>query len=246
VAAAPETVAQPPAGQSWRVVRLASGFELQCWRGRALVASAWRREAPAGADWAAFTRQVRDPPSPSPPAPPAAEALPVSADFSLGQGMELTPASAAPLAAGLAAVLLAGAAAFWAGQALHLSGLADGLERQAAAEHALAAPPAADAAAQRRLAALHALATRPDPVAGLAAAMEVLKAHGVAVKSFGIDGGVVTITTPYAALGKIDQISTDLSATGAFSDVRPLPDSGSGAIRIQLTMKGATGQVVTE
>jgi hypothetical protein len=241
-AAAPETLAQP-AAEGWRVVRLASGFELQCWRGRALIASAWRREPPDGADWAAFARQIRDPPSPAPASPPAPETLPVSGDVALGQGLELTGASAAPLAAGVAAVLLAVAAAFWAGQALHLSSLADGLESQAAAEHALAAPPPADAAAEQRLAALRALAARPDPIAGLAAAMEVLKAHGVAVKSFGIDGGVVTVTAPYTALDKIDQITADLAATDAFSDVRPLPDSVAGAIRIQLTMKGGTAVV---
>jgi hypothetical protein len=243
VAAAPETLAQPP-GAGWRVVRLESGFELQCWRGRALIASSWRREAPAASDWAAFARQVRDPPEPAPAAPPAAETLPIARDLNLGAGgAELTPASAARLAASATAAALAIAAAFWVGQGLRLGAVADRLEREAHAEQAAVHPSADDTALRQRLAALHAFADRPDPLAGLGAALGVLKSHGVVAKSFTIDGPVVTVTAPYTALGQIDAITAALEATGQFGDIRPLPDSASGDIRIELTLRGATRPV---
>jgi hypothetical protein len=239
VTVAPETLAQPTAAD-WRIVRLASGFELQCWRGKALIASSWRSAAPDAADWSAFARQVRFPPSPA-PSLPAPQTLPIASDFGLGSagGMELTPTSAAMIAAGALAVMLAGASAFWVGQGLRLGGLADQAGRQAAAEHAAVTQPASDVAAQQRLAAFRALANRPDPIAGLGVALEVLRAHGVTARSFAVDGPVLTVTAPYAALDKVDAVTAALEGTGQFSDVRPLPDSAAGAIKIELTMKGA-------
>jgi hypothetical protein len=234
----PETLAQPP-GSGWRIVRLTNGVELQYWRGQVLVASSWRRSPPDSADWAAFVRQVRGPTAPAPDQPPAPETLPIRADFpALAGGFELSPQSAPRLAAGVAAAVLAVTAAFWAGQALRLGALAGGIEHQLAAAHAAAAP-TYDASAERRSAAYRALAARPDPLRGLAVAMAVLKSHGVAVTSFGVDGPVVAVTTAYAELGKIDQICADLAATGAFAEVRPLPDSAAGVIRIELRLRGA-------
>jgi hypothetical protein len=238
VTVAPETLAQP-AGTDWRIVRLASGFELQCWRGKALIASSWRRAAPDAADWSAFARQVRNAPDAA-AAPPTPQPLPIASDVSLGSaaGLELTPATAAMLGAGALAVMLAGASAFWVGQGLRLGGLADQAERQAAAERATIARPADDRAAQQRLAAFRALASRPDPVAGLGVALQVLRAHGVTARSFSVDGGVLTVTTPYSALDKVAAVTAALEGAGPFTDVRPLPDSAAGAIKIELTMKG--------
>ncbi|HEY1752300.1 MAG TPA: hypothetical protein VGG29_13655 [Caulobacteraceae bacterium] len=238
---APETLAQPPGG-GWRVVRLASGFELQLWRGRALTASAWRRAAPTEADWAAFARLQRDPPVPAPPAPPAPQTLPVAAAPSLAaSGIELTPTLAAQAAAGGAAAVMALAAAFWAGQALRLGALAGTLEDQARAAAApAAAASAGDAADLKRIAAFQALASRPNPLAGLQTALRVVRAHGVAAKALAIDGGVVSVTVPYAALDRVEAITQDLDATGAFADVRPLPQSAEGSIRIEMILRGAT------
>jgi hypothetical protein len=237
---APETLAQPVGG-AWRIVRLASGFELQAWRGRALAASSWRRLQPSPADWAAFTRLQRDPPTPPPPAPPAPETLPLAEQLNLAPpALELTPASAGRLAAATAAALLALLAAFWAGQGLRLGGLADHLERQAQALQQASAPArGADADSLRRIAAFRALAARPDAMAGLETALRVVRARGVTAKSFGIDGPVVSVTVPYAALGKVETITQDLEATGAYAEVRPLTDSADGTIRLEMTMAGA-------
>jgi hypothetical protein len=240
IVAAPETLAQPP-GSGWRIVRLASGFELQCWRGRALVASSWRATAPDAREWAAFVRQVRDPATPPPDLPPPPQTLPIASDARIGAdaAMELTPASAASLAAGVCAVAMAGASAFWFGQGLRLSALSAPIERQAEITRSAASPQPADTAAEQRIAAFRTLSDRPDAVAGLAAALSVLKANGVTAQSFAVDGPVLTVKAPYATLARADAISAALEDTGAFSSVRPLPDSAAGSIKFALTMKGA-------
>jgi hypothetical protein len=237
---APETLAQPP-GAALRVVRLASGFELQAWRGRALIASSWRRAPPTATDWAAFTRQHRD--SDTPPAPgepPAPQSLPVSPDFSLGgQALELTPAATARLAAGAAALVLAALAAFWAGQALRLGGLAAQMERETRVFQHKAPAARGDTGAARRIAAYDALATRPDGMAGLQTALAVVRRHGVAPRSFSIDGAEVSVTVPYAALDQVEAITQDLQATGAFAEVRPLTDAAAGSIKLEMALAGA-------
>jgi hypothetical protein len=239
---APETLAQP-LGAAWRIVRLASGFELQAWRGRALVASSWRRATPTAADWAAFTRLQRDAAVAPPAEPPSPQALPLSPDFSLGgPELELTPTSAARLAAAGSALLLAALAAFWAGQGMRLGGLAAHLEAaRGALQQTGPTQRSADAGALRRIAAYDALAARPDAMAALQTALAVMRRHDVAPRSFAIDGAQVSVTAPYAALPKVAAITDDLQATGAFSDVRPLTDSAAGTIRLEMTLAGAAG-----
>ena len=237
---APETLAQPVGGD-WRIVRLASGFELQAWRGRALAASSWRRIQPTPADWSAFARLQRDPPVPPPAAPPAPEVLPLAETVSLAAPqLELTPAAAARLAAATAAVLLALLAAFWAGQGLRLGALAGRLEAQTrAVQQPTARGLGADADSLKRIAGFQALAARPDAMAGLETALRVVRAKGVTAKSYAIDGAVVSVTVPYAALDKVTAITQDLQATGAYAEVRPLTDSADGSIRLEMTLAGA-------
>ncbi len=54
----------------------------------------------------------------------------------------------------------------------------------------------------RRIAAFQALAARPEAMAGLQTALKVVRAASVTAKSFAIDGPVVSVTVPYAALGR--------------------------------------------
>ena len=237
---APETLAQPP-GEGWRVVRLASGFELQCWRARALVASAWRPAAPDDAAWAAFARQQRGAEVPAPAEPPPAQTLPVLAGAALGPGRgwrDVSPVETLKLGLTTAAVLTALATAFWIGQALRLDQLSGELEQRAAAVRATTEAPRDDAAQRRLYAAYQALGARPDPIAGLKTAIDVLRRRHLAATGFSVDGQTVTVTLPYAALPSVAAITLELQATGAFADVRPLPDSAGKAIELQMTLAG--------
>ncbi|HLY80719.1 MAG TPA: hypothetical protein VKQ70_15160 [Caulobacteraceae bacterium] len=238
-AVAPETLAQP-LGAAWRVVRLASGFELQHWRRQTLVASSWRRAAPDAAAWAAFTRQQRDPETAPPDDPPAPQSLPVIQDADFGGGWrDVSLAETARLALGGFAALLAVMSLFWAGQALRLGQLSAALERQALAESTAAPPPHANVGARRQVAAYQALGQRPDPMAGLKTALDVLRRHGLAAKAFSVDGPTLTVTVPYAALGQMGEVTQELRATGAFSDVRPLSNSVDGTIELRLDLTKA-------
>ena len=221
------------------MVRLASGFELQSWRRGALVASSWRRTAPDAAAWAAFARQQRDPQVPPPTEPPTPQTLPAIQDADFGEGgwRDVSPAQTAQLALGAGAALLAVASVFWVGQALRLSQLSTGLERQALAESGLVVPRREDAAARRQIAAYQALGDRPEPIGGLKTALDVLRRHGIAAKAFSIDGPTLTVVVPYSVLGQMGEITQELEATGAFTDVRPLSNSADSTIGILMVLK---------
>jgi hypothetical protein len=235
---APETLAQP-AGAGWRVVRLASGFELQYWRREALVASSWRRPAPDAAAWAAFARQQRDPQVLPPAEPPAPQSLPLVQDADLsGTGWrDVSRAQTAQLALAGSAALIAVVSLFWVGQALRLSQLSAGLERQALAESGAAVQRGDDGAPRRQIAAYQALGDRPEPMGGLKSALDVLRRHRIAAKAFSVDGPTLTVTVAYAALGQMGQITQELQATGAFTDVRPMSNSADNSIGIRMVVK---------
>lgn len=236
-AVAPETLAQPP-GTDWRVVRLASGFELQYWRRQTLVASSWRRTAPDAAAWAAFARQQRDPEVPPPEAPPPAQPLPVvpDANFAEGGWRDISLAETARLGLGAFAALLVVVSLFWSGQALRLSQLSAALEQQALAQSSAVVQPHANTAVRRQIAAYQALGERPDPMAGLKTALDVLRRHKIAAKAFSVDGSTLTVTVPYAALGEMAQITQELEGTGAFRDVRPLSNSADNTISLRMEL----------
>jgi hypothetical protein len=239
---APETLAQP-AGTGWRVVRLASGFELQYWRGQILVASSWRRTAIDAAAWSAFARQQRDSEVPPPTDPPPPQSLPAvqDADFAEGGWRDVSPAQTAQLAlAGLSALLVV-VSLFWAGQALRLSQLSAELERQALADSGVAPQPREDATLRRQIAAYQALGARPEPMAGLKTALDVLRRHRISAKAFSVDGAAVTVTVPYAVLGQMGQITQELEATGAFTEVRPLSNSADNTISIRMELASRAG-----
>ena len=67
----PESVWQE-AGDGWRVLACAEGFEAQYWSGEQLMASTWRRGPFTESQWAAFALSVDEPDAPPPTTPPAA------------------------------------------------------------------------------------------------------------------------------------------------------------------------------
>ncbi|HEY5411078.1 MAG TPA: hypothetical protein VIJ94_10175 [Caulobacteraceae bacterium] len=235
----PESLAQPP-GDGWRIVRATPGYEAQCWISNVLVGSAWRRQPFDDTAWRSFTRVQRGPTAP--PSPPPALTLPLSqtpdlGDFALA---EISMAETARVAAVSLAVVFAGAAGLLAGQALRLRGLADAAEAQAAAVRA--ATPQSVSAARRaslRLAAFRKLSDRPNLLSALSSALEVLQLYRVEPMGFEIDGDSLTLTLPYSAIGETDRIASELEASGAFSDARPLTDADAQVINLKLQLRRA-------
>ena len=236
----PETLAQPQ-GSDWRVVRLASGFELQYWRRRTLVASSWRRTAPDATAWAAFARQQREPETPPPAESPPPQVLPViqDADFGEGDWRDISPAETARLALIGSAALIAAYSLFCVGQGLRLSQLSGDLERRALAESGAVVQRRDDATTRRQLAAYQALGARPEPMGGLKTALDVLRRHKITAKVFSVDGPTVTVIVPYTALYDVGEITRELEATDAFTDVRPLSNSANNSIGIRMVVKAS-------
>lgn len=67
--ASPESVWRTP-GDGWAIVACVEGYEAQYWEAGSLVASTWRRQPFAAAQWAAFTLSVDQPTRPAPAEPP--------------------------------------------------------------------------------------------------------------------------------------------------------------------------------
>ncbi len=240
VAAAPETLAQP-AGEGWRIVKLARGYEAQLWQGGALVASAWRREPFSEADWAAFVRVQRGSGAAPPATPPPARPVPLNprAAFGFGGLRDFTRGERAAMAAGLGAVAILAFTAFQLGQGMRYA------ERAKAAEAAVAAiprPPPPTPTEQRDLARLkgyQALAERPRPLESLGIALAVLRRNGVQPQAYEADAGAVTVVLPYAAIGRTEELTRQLMATGAFAAVRPSTQTGRAAVELRLVPRGA-------
>ena len=241
VACAPETLAQPK-GEGWRMVKGASGYEAQFWRGGELMASSFRREPFSAQDWAAFARVQRDAADTAPAAPPPAQALPLypQAAFRFGGLPDLTQGEMAALAAGVAALAVLGFVAFEIGQGVRYLDRAKAAERKAAETPVVAATPAADRRDMERLRGYQSLAGRPRPLESLGVALEVLRRNGVEPQAFEADGQGLTLVLPYAAIGKTEQLATELSATGAFAEVRPATQAARKAVEIRLVPKGAS------
>ena len=71
-------------------------------------------------------------------------------------------------------------------------------------------------------------------------ALEAIHRNGIEPLAFEADGSGVTVVLPYAAIGKVEGLSNELAATGAFSEIRPVTQAGRKAVELHLTPKGAT------
>jgi len=237
----PEPLAEP-AGEGWRIVRRPGGYEAQLWVDGGLTGSLWRRAPFDPAAWAAFVR-AQPAYAPAPPtAPPPAQPLPYAAAGLFGPAgwspAELTPADSARLAAGAAILLMVVATSFSLAQGLRLRALSEQAERQA--REIRAATPRAltgEDAASRRLAAFSALTNRPNAMAALARALEMVRRNGVQPVGFDVEGPTLILDLPYADIGRIDQIALQLERDGGFANVRPIPDAQAKAIQLQMTVR---------
>jgi hypothetical protein len=237
---APETLAQP-AGDGWRVVKGASGYEAQLWRDGDLVASSWRRAPFADSDWAAFTRMQRGETQSAPASPPPALTLPLTPSMAFGFSplRDVTAGEAAMAAGAVAALAIAAFGAFQLGQGLRHADRAREAERRLATAAPAAPFNARDRRDAERLAGYRALAGRPRPLETLGVALAVLRRNGVEPQGFDADASGLTLVLPYAAITQTEQLARELAATGVFAEVRPTTQAGRKALELRLTPKGA-------
>jgi hypothetical protein len=246
----PETLAQPR-GEGWRIVRLKLGYEAQLWRGKALVASAWRRERYDPAAWSAFVRLQRAA-EVAPENPPAPADLPIAFDnreaFALAP-VELTREQLALLGGGGVAFASLCFGAFLFGQGYQLSKDTAQVELKTA-EIRAATPRAAAVrnldASQKKLIAYRQIEEQTSPLSAAGAAIGILAFHDLTPTSVNAETEILSFTLPYAAIDKIAPLVDDLESSGYFHDVQPRTDGTAQTLTLEMKVREAAPPLTPE
>ena len=238
----PETLAQPT-GKGWRIVQLSEGYEAQYWSPAGLAASTWRADRFDASSWSAFTRLVRGA-TPAPELPPTPRQLPVAPDseaFSLVMP-ELSRNQVMGLAAGSAATLTAGVTVFMLGQGMALRSDA-GMIREETEALRLATPRSGLTAQletdRQRLTAYRQVEERTNPISATGAAIGIVSLYDLTPTAVEVVDGLLTITLPYAAGRRSDELVTEFEGSGYFFDVRPRTDLASQSLIIEMQVREA-------
>ena len=246
----PETLAQPR-GEGWRIVRLKLGYEAQLWRGKALLASAWRRDRYDAAAWSAFVRLQRADLT-APDNPPAPADLPIAFDnreaFALAPP-ELTREQMALLAGGGVAVASLCFGAFLFGQGYQLSKDADRVEVETT-EIRAATPLAAAVrnldASQKKLIAYRRIEAQTSPLSAAGAALGILALHELTPTALNAEAETLSVTLPYAAIDKVAPLVADLEGSGYFHDVQPRTDGTAQTLTLEMKVREAAPPLTPE
>jgi hypothetical protein len=246
----PETLAQPR-GEGWRIVRLKAGYEAQLWRGKALLASAWRRERYDAAAWSAFVRLQRAAEA-APENPPAPADLPIAFDnpdaFALAP-VELTREQTALLVGGGAAFASLCFGAFLFGQGYQISKDADQVEIKT--EEIRAATPRAAAvrnldASQKKLIAYRRIEEQTSPLSAAGAAIGILALHELTPTSLNAEVETLSFTLPYVAIDKVAPLVEELESSGYFHDVQPRTDGTAQTLTLEMKVREAAPPLTPE
>lgn len=246
----PETLAQPR-GDAWRIVRLKTGYEAQLWRGKALVASAWRRERYDAPAWSAFVRLQRADET-APDHPPAPADLPIAFDNPDAFAMaapELTREQMALLVGGGVALASVCFGAFLFGQGYQLSKDAERVEVETT-EIRAATPLAAAVrnldASQKKLIAYRRIEAQTSPLSAAGAAIGILAFHDLTPTSVNAETETLSFTLPYAAIDKIAPLVEELESSGYFHDVQPRTDGTGQTLTVEMKVREAAPPLTPE
>jgi hypothetical protein len=89
------------------------------------------------------------------------------------------------------------------------------------------------------LTALKAVIEGPDPMVMLQNAQQIVQPFGYKLTAFEAERDHVRIVLPKEAVGDIDMISAELTASPFFKDIRPSLDQKADQLTIDMTAKGA-------
>lgn len=246
----PETLAQPR-GEGWRIVRLKFGYEAQLWRGKALIASAWRRERYDPTAWSGFVRLQRAAET-APDSPPAPADLPIAFDnreaFALAP-VELTREQLALVAGGGAAFASLCFGAFLLGQGHQMSKDTEQVEGETA-EIRAATPRAAAVrnldASQKKLIAYRRIEEQTSPLSAAGAAIGILAFHDLTPTSLNAEAETLSFTLPYAAIEKVAPLVEELESSGYFHDVQPRTDGTAQTLTVEMKVREAAPPLTPE
>lgn len=239
--ASPETLAQPR-GEGWRIVRLKLGYEAQLWRGKALLASAWRHDRFDPGAWSAFVRLQRDSET-APEVPPSPVPLPIAFGnrdaFALAP-VELTREQTALVVSSGAAFASLCFGAFLLGQGHQLSRDTDQIELETS--ELRAATPRADAvrtldASQKKLIAYRLIEEQTSPLSTAGAAIGILAIHDLTPTALNAEAETLSLVLPYGAIDKIASLVDELENSGYFHDVQPRTDGTAQTLTLEMKVR---------
>jgi len=216
----PESVLTPP-GEGWRHLACVDGYEVQFWKGSALLASSWRRRPLDEAQWSSFAAGIRN------AYPPALMPMPVSVKLDPALARRL-PRAREPgeivreIQRGILAIagLSLVAAGCFQARALRydfetaaVNREIDDLRRQA--------PEAVPPAETEAILSLAEYQVRPAPLLAAAAFLETALKHSANVESWLIEDQQLRATITADASVPLDSLAADLEASGWFAEVSP-------------------------
>lgn len=242
--ASPESVWRK-AGEGWRVVACAEGYEAQYWETESLRASTWRRQPFTAAQWSAFSLNV-DEAAVAPPAEPPAPLTLLLDDGAWRSKVVRPPLSwrDAERAGGSVAICAAAVAALFAGQAMRSGQIAsEEMARAARIEQTLREDrDVARAMDQRRLLRDYAAATsRPQVLTAVAEAHVVLSRFGVRASTWrASDEGLSMIIDASISDAPVREIVAAMEEAPHLCGALPeIAGSGRFEIRTAIAVPGA-------
>ncbi|WP_409019930.1 hypothetical protein [Brevundimonas vesicularis] len=248
----PETLMQPAAptrNETWRIVRLAQGYEAQLWQHKALVASAWRPDRYDVASWASFARLQRHSEA-APATPPAPVDLPIVYDARRAQApLELSREKVTLWAAGGTITACLCLAAYLSGQTWQLGKdveqvKAETVQIRAATPRPTMVSDLGDA--QEMLMAYKALEEQTSPLSAAGAAIGILAYHEITPSAVEAEAEALRMVVHYGALDRLEAVTEDLQNSGYFFDIRPRTDANGLTITLEMKVREAAPPLQAE
>lgn len=224
--------------EGWRIVKAENGYDAQLWRNDFLIADQWRRTPYDASAWADFVRIQGFEAEDAPRAPPAAHSQPLALNSPYAK-LQRTDISTETLTGwgilGFATLMLC-LTAYFGMETLNIRGRTSALEQKAQAIRSQSGPnqEARTQAAIRKLAAIKAVAERPDPLALLEHAQEIIAPFGYRIDAFSADHDKLRVGLPLEAVAGVDQIGSELAQSPYFTDVRPRVDRERRQLLIEM------------
>lgn len=239
----PETLMQPAHMQredTWRIVRLAQGYEAQLLRDKSLHASAWRANRFDQAAWLSFVRLQRGSQTAPMQVPPPSD-LPVvynpaqaTAPIELTRNQWLMLGGTALVTASLCL------SAYLVGGTLQLK--KDTQEVLAETAKIRLSSPAVTSAkgldeAQKMLVAYSSLEAQTNPLTAAGAAIGILAYHDLTPISINAETDKLNMVIGYGAMNRIETLIEDLQNSGYFHEIEPKADSTTMTITITMAVR---------
>ena len=235
----PETLVRA-SGDGWRITKASNGYEAQLWKQGFLLADQWRKTPFDAAAWQDFAR-VQGDASGADSAVLMAQEAPWTLQSPYRRMMLTTWTSEkvgqVAVAAFVAAVLCL---------SLYLAGAGIGLKRNtqelAAQTAQLKSKAQGGQSLQNQVAAMSALKTAvqgPNAMALVQRAQEIVEPFGYKLIAFDATREGLTIVLPKEAVGDLEGISRELSASAEFTNVRPSLDHDHQRLTIAMAARGA-------